>query len=128
MARTGASLSNAHGMTSPSPEALRGRLLRALAESSEAMTTADLRRCLSAVLGQDVVHERIYRWRSSRSAVKSPGPHQAAATHCGGDDAAWFEGLPPLPQHANQRPNTRPASSTSAASCRATAEAPTATA
>ncbi len=22
-------------------------------------------------------------WRSSRSAVKSPGPHQAAATRCG---------------------------------------------
>jgi|GEM_PF-4484264 hypothetical protein len=85
MARTGASLSKAHDMTSPSPEALRRRLLRA------------------------------------------PGPHQAAATRCGGDDAAWFEGLPPL-HHANQRPNARPASSTSAASCRATAEAPTATA
>lgn len=61
MARTGASLSKAHDMTSPSPEAMRRRLLRALAESSEAMTTADLRRCLSTVFGQDVVHERIYR-------------------------------------------------------------------
>jgi Fe2+ or Zn2+ uptake regulation protein len=45
----------------PPPEALRQRLLRALAESYEAMTTAELRHCLSTVFGQDVVHERIYR-------------------------------------------------------------------
>jgi Fe2+ or Zn2+ uptake regulation protein len=43
----------------PSPEALRQRLLAALAESSEAMTTAELRRCLSTTFG-DVVHEQIY--------------------------------------------------------------------
>jgi Fe2+ or Zn2+ uptake regulation protein len=45
----------------PPPEALRQRLLAALAESSDAMTTAELRHCLSTVFGQDVVHERIYR-------------------------------------------------------------------
>jgi Fe2+ or Zn2+ uptake regulation protein len=45
----------------PPPETLRHRLLRVLAESYEAMTTAELRRCLSTVFGQDVVHERIYR-------------------------------------------------------------------
>jgi Fe2+ or Zn2+ uptake regulation protein len=49
-------------MSSPlPPEALRQRLLRTLAESYEAMTTAELRRCLSTVFGQDVVHESIYR-------------------------------------------------------------------
>jgi Fe2+ or Zn2+ uptake regulation protein len=32
-----------------------------LGRSDEAMTTADLRRCLSTVSGQDVVRERIYR-------------------------------------------------------------------
>jgi hypothetical protein len=45
----------------PPPEALRQRLLRALAESYEAMTTAELRRCVSTVFGQDLVHECIYR-------------------------------------------------------------------
>jgi Fe2+ or Zn2+ uptake regulation protein len=43
------------------PEALRERLLSALADSTDAMSTAELRRCLAAVLAQDVVHERIYR-------------------------------------------------------------------
>jgi DNA-binding PadR family transcriptional regulator len=45
----------------PPPEALRQWLLGALTESYEAMTTAELRRCLSTVFGYDVVHERIYQ-------------------------------------------------------------------
>ena len=45
----------------PPPEVLRQRLLTVLAEANEAMTTADLRRCLSTGFGGDVVHERIYR-------------------------------------------------------------------
>jgi Fe2+ or Zn2+ uptake regulation protein len=44
----------------PAPEALRQRLLTALAAASDAMTTADLRRCVSTVFGEAVVHERIY--------------------------------------------------------------------
>ena len=44
----------------PAAEALRQRLLTVLAEAAEAMTTAELRRCLSTRLGADVVHERIY--------------------------------------------------------------------
>jgi Fe2+ or Zn2+ uptake regulation protein len=45
----------------PSPEALRQRLLEALAESSDAMTTAELRHCVSTIFDHAVVHERIYR-------------------------------------------------------------------
>ena len=45
----------------PAPEAVRQKLLAALTEGSDAMTTAELRRCLSATFGRDVVHERIYR-------------------------------------------------------------------
>ncbi len=41
------------------PEALRERLLRALADG--AMSTAELRRFLATAFAQDVVHERIYR-------------------------------------------------------------------
>ncbi|OOK65445.1 hypothetical protein BZL29_7880 [Mycobacterium kansasii] len=39
---------------------MRQRLLTALAEAADAMTTAELRRCLSTELGVDIVHERIY--------------------------------------------------------------------
>lgn len=47
-------------MTNPPPEAVRQGLLTVLTQAAGAMSTADLRRCLSTGLGADVIHERIY--------------------------------------------------------------------
>jgi Fe2+ or Zn2+ uptake regulation protein len=71
-------------MYSPAPEVLRQRLLTALGESSVALTTADLRRCLSSTFGQDVVHERVYR---NLEVLEKRG--EVARTTPGGRHTLW---------------------------------------
>lgn len=47
-------------MASPPPESVRQWLLTVLTEAPGALTTAELRRCVSTGFGAEVVHERVY--------------------------------------------------------------------
>jgi len=47
-------------MVNLAPEALRQGLLTVLADATAAMTTAELRRCLSTGFRAEIVHERVY--------------------------------------------------------------------
>ena len=66
------------------PETLRERLLCALADSPDAMSTAELRRCLATLFAQDVVHERIYR---SLEVLEKRG--EVARSTPGGRHTMW---------------------------------------
>ena len=71
------------------PEALRERILSALADSTDAMSTAELRRCLATIFAQDVVHERIYR---SLEVLEKRG--EVARSTPGGRHTMWHLARP----------------------------------
>ena len=75
--------------TSLPPEALRERLLSALADSTDAMSTAELRHCLATVFDHDVVHERIYR---SLEVLEKRG--EVARSTPGGRHTMWHLARP----------------------------------